>query len=78
MELSRPGRLMAGITLLTVPTVVYGGLAVLAVLTQNVHGLPPVDGLTLAPQQQSGPATRTRVCSSFSRSCFRACSTLQP
>ena len=39
MNLSRPARLMAGITLLTVPTIVYGGLTVLAVMNANVHGL---------------------------------------
>lgn len=53
MTLSRPARLMAGITLLTVPTIVYGGLTVLAVVTKNAHGLPPGGGLELSALQQS-------------------------
>jgi uncharacterized protein (DUF2141 family) len=44
---------MAGLTLLTVPTIVYGGLTVLAVVTRNVHGLPPAGGLELTALQQS-------------------------
>ncbi len=38
MNLSRPARLMAGVTLLTVPTIVYGGLTVLSVVTGGAHG----------------------------------------
>ncbi|MDX2014918.1 MAG: DUF2141 domain-containing protein [Myxococcaceae bacterium] len=53
MTLSRPARLMAGVTLLTVPTIVYGGLTVLAVVTKNAHGLPPGGGLELSALQQS-------------------------
>jgi uncharacterized protein (DUF2141 family) len=53
MTLSRPARLMAGITLLTVPTILYGGLTILAVLTSNRHGLAPGAGLELTPLQQS-------------------------
>ena len=33
MTLSRPARLMAGLTLLTVPTIVYGGLTLLGIVT---------------------------------------------
>lgn len=53
MTLSHPARRMAGLTLLTVPTIVYGGLTVLAVVTGNAHGLQPAEGLTLSPLQQS-------------------------
>ncbi|MCA2977299.1 MAG: DUF2141 domain-containing protein [Myxococcaceae bacterium] len=53
MTLSRPARLMSGLTLLTVPTIVYGGLTVLAVVTGNAHGLAPAAGLALTPLQQS-------------------------
>jgi hypothetical protein len=40
---------MAGVTLITVPTIVYGGLTVLSVVTSGVHG-PPGD-LALTPLQ---------------------------
>lgn len=53
MTLTRPARLMAGVTLLTVPTIVYGGLTVLAVVTRSAHGLPPGGGLELSALQQS-------------------------
>ncbi len=49
MTLSREARLTAGITLLTVPTIVYGGLTVLGVVT-GVHGLNPGIELTAAQQ----------------------------
>jgi len=51
MNLSRPARLMSGITLLTVPTIVYGGLTVLSVVTAGVHGLSSSGGLELTPLQ---------------------------
>ena len=51
--MSRPARLMAGITLLTVPTIVYGGLTVLAVITSNAHGATTGPALVLTPLQQS-------------------------
>ena len=51
MNLSRPARLMAGITLLTVPTIVYGGLTVLSVVTAGAHGLSPDNGVELTPLQ---------------------------
>lgn len=53
MTLSRPARLMAGLTLITVPTIVYGGLTVLAVLTGNAHGSPVPSALALTPLQQA-------------------------
>ncbi len=40
MSFSRETRLFAGITLLSVPTLVWGGLTLLAVLTQMTHGVP--------------------------------------
>ncbi len=48
--MSRTARLLAGITLLTVPTIVYGGVTVLGILTDGVAGLAP-GGLTLTPEQ---------------------------
>ncbi|MFN7696378.1 MAG: hypothetical protein ACK5U8_00610 [Deltaproteobacteria bacterium] len=49
--LTRASRFMAGVTLLTVPTIAYGGLTVLAVVTAHAHGLPPTAGLQLTPLQ---------------------------
>jgi hypothetical protein len=37
---SSAAKLMTGITLLTVPTIIFGGLTVLGVLTSGVAGLP--------------------------------------
>jgi hypothetical protein len=42
-------RLMAGATLVTVPTIVYGGLVVLGVVTGGAAGVHP--GLALSPLQ---------------------------
>jgi hypothetical protein len=53
MTVSRPARLVAGVTLLTVPTIVYGGLTVLAVVTRNAHGLAPGGGLELSELQRA-------------------------
>lgn len=44
--LSRPARLMIGLTLLTVPTAVYGGLTVLGIVTSGVAGAPGPRELT--------------------------------
>ena len=41
MHLSREARLVAGITLLTVPTIMYGGLTLLGILTKGTAGLAP-------------------------------------
>ncbi len=49
MHASRTTRLMAGITLVTVPTIVYGGLTLLGVLTRGRAGLPA--GIALDPEQ---------------------------
>ena len=38
--MSPAARLMSGITLLTVPTIVFGGLTVLGVITHGAAGLP--------------------------------------
>lgn len=43
-------RLMLGVTLLTVPTIVYGGLTILGVLTSGAAGLAAP---TLSPLQQA-------------------------
>ncbi|HYD40304.1 MAG TPA: hypothetical protein VEB43_05700 [Anaeromyxobacter sp.] len=48
--MTRTARLFAGITLLTVPTIVYGGLTVLGLLTGGEAGLAP-SGLSLTPEQ---------------------------
>jgi hypothetical protein len=41
MTLSREAKLISGTTLLTVPTVMYGGMALLGILTQGIVGLAP-------------------------------------
>lgn len=46
--LSRDARLMLGITLLTVPTIVYGGLTLLGVITGGQAGAPAPVTLTTA------------------------------
>jgi hypothetical protein len=42
MQLSREARLIAGIALLTVPTIMYGGITLLGILTTGTAGMPPV------------------------------------
>jgi hypothetical protein len=49
MTLSYAARLMTGVTLVTVPTIVYGGLVVLGVVTGGAAGLHP--GIALTPLQ---------------------------
>lgn len=49
--MSFAARLMAGATLVTVPTIVYGGLVVLGIVTGGVAGLNP--GIALTPVQVS-------------------------
>jgi hypothetical protein len=49
--MSFAARLMAGATLVTVPTIVYGGLVVLGVVTGGAAGLHP--GVALTPVQVS-------------------------
>lgn len=44
--MSRDTRLMWGVTLVTVPTIVFGGLAVLGVISGGLYGLPGPAGLT--------------------------------
>jgi hypothetical protein len=50
MTLSREARLVSGVTLLTIPTVMYGGVTLLGVLTKGVAGLAP-SGLELNETQ---------------------------
>jgi len=50
MPMSREARLVAGITLLTVPTIMYGGVTLLGILTKGVAGLAP-GGLDLNETQ---------------------------
>lgn len=49
--MSFAARLMAGVTLVTVPTIVYGGLVVLGVVTGGSAGMNP--GISLTPLQVS-------------------------
>lgn len=49
--MSQQARLMIGVTLLAVPTIVYGGLAVLGVLSGGAYGVPGPG--QLSPLQQS-------------------------
>ena len=41
MGLSREARLVAGLTLLTVPTIEYGGVTLLGILTKSTAGMAP-------------------------------------
>jgi hypothetical protein len=41
MTLSRDARLVAGVTLLTVPTIMYGGATLLGTLTKGAAGISP-------------------------------------
>ena len=41
MTLSREARLVAGVTLLAVPTIMYGGVTLLGILTKGMAGIPP-------------------------------------
>src|SRR5262245_55640 len=51
MSLSRDARLMTGITLLTVPTIIFGGLAVLGVVSEGTAGRSGMPALS--PLQQA-------------------------
>lgn len=50
MKLSREAKLVSGIILLVVPTIMYGGITLLGLLTQGTAGLAP-GGLTLDETQ---------------------------
>lgn len=50
MQLSRDARLVAGVTLLSVPAIMYGGLTLLGVLTMGGAGMAP-PGLVLDERQ---------------------------
>jgi hypothetical protein len=41
MNLSREARLVAGLTILTVPTIMYGGVTLLGILTKGATGISP-------------------------------------
>lgn len=43
MNLSREAKLVSGITLLAVPTIMYGGMTLLGVLTRGGAGVAPAD-----------------------------------
>lgn len=46
MELSRDAKLVAGVTLIVVPTIMYGGATLLGILTRGGAGLDPGIELT--------------------------------
>ena len=50
MNLSREARIVAGLTILTVPTIMYGGVTLLGVLTNGIAGIGP-GGLVLDDTQ---------------------------
>lgn len=50
MKLSREAKLVSGVTLLVVPTIMYGGITLLGMLTGGTAGLAP-DGLRLDETQ---------------------------
>lgn len=52
MQLSREAKVVTGVTLLTVPTVMYGGMTLLGLLTQGTAGMAPGD-LRLTDEQFS-------------------------
>jgi hypothetical protein len=41
MKLSREAKLVSGVTLLAVPTIMYGGITLLGILTRGIAGLAP-------------------------------------
>ena len=41
MKLSRGAKLVSGVTLLAVPTIMYGGITLLGILTRGIAGLAP-------------------------------------
>jgi hypothetical protein len=41
MRLSREAKLVSGVILLAVPTIMYGGITLLGILTQGIAGLAP-------------------------------------
>jgi hypothetical protein len=49
--MSRAARVMCGLALILVPTIVYGGLTLLGVVSQGRYGAPAPTGLS--PEQQS-------------------------
>lgn len=46
MELSRESKLVCGITLLAIPTIMYGGITLLGIVTGGIAGSAP-GGLSL-------------------------------
>ena len=52
MNLSRATQLVSGVTLLAVPTIMYGGVTLLGVVTEGAAGLSP-GGIALDETQQA-------------------------
>jgi hypothetical protein len=78
MQLSREARLVAGIPLFAVPTIMYGGITLLGILTKGTSGLTPGEGRWMTHSGHcSARGTRRRGGGSYSRSCSRCCLTRQ-
>lgn len=52
MSLSGEAKLVSGVTLIAIPTIMYGGVTMLGIVTERVAGLAP-GGLTLDETQQA-------------------------
>jgi molybdopterin converting factor small subunit len=50
LPLSRDARIVCGVTLLTVPTIMYGGVTLLGILTRGAAGIAP-EGVSLSETQ---------------------------
>jgi hypothetical protein len=54
MKLSREAKLVSGAILLVVPTIMYGGITLLGILTEGVAGRLPVGFLWMKPSGRCG------------------------
>jgi hypothetical protein len=54
MKLSREAKLVSGVILLVVPTIMYGGITLLGILTKGVAGVAPGE-LSLDEKHRSSP-----------------------
>ena len=54
--MSRESRMLGGILLVVIPTVMYGGLTLLCALTRNVPGYNDNPGTTFGAQATPTPA----------------------
>lgn len=61
-------RLMFGLSLILIPTIVYGGLTVLGVVTNRLMGSPGptnLSAITYEEPEDASPRHRTRNCYSY-------------